>query len=308
MADRYQYLFLAIILLAAAWLRFTGLDPQLSGRDSITSFTEDLLQFLQMEKIESPLTDKSSPERMILQKLFGGAYSPYSPSKKLPHRPKQQQDLIDTLRQTAEAVKQTADSPTREFWVHALQNAWVLAEVMFAELMKGNVYGDEYLRVCDEQMAENLGWLANRYLAGNKFIVWAHTYHIMRNPQRVPSTRNQMTMGHRVWEAFGEEAYFLGFTSCQGAYHWVTQPDDFIFTIVPDQDQRLEFEEIMKSLGHRFALVDLREAKKAKSWLGGEFVARPLRHTAESAEWSKVLDALFFIKEQEPSRKISETR
>jgi len=217
-----------------------------------------------MEKIESPLTDKSSPERTILQELFEGAYGPYNPSNKPPPLPKQQQDLIETLRKTAEAVKRTADSPTREFWVHVLRNACVLAEVMFSDLIKGNAYGDEYRRIRDEQMSENLSWLANRYLAGHKFIVWAHTYHIMRNPQRVPSTKNQMTIGHLVWETFGEEAYFLGFTSCQGAYHWVTQPDDFIFTIVPDQDQCLEFEEIMSSLGHRFALVDLREAKKSQ--------------------------------------------
>lgn len=289
-------------------LRFTGLDPQLSGRDSINSFTEDLQRLLQMEKIESPLADKSSPERTILQSLFEGAYGPYHPSKKLPPLPRQQQDFIEALRQAAEAVKRRADSPTREFWVHVLRNACVLAEVMFAELMKGNAYGDEYQRVRDEQMSENLGWLANRYFAGDKFIVWAHTYHIMRNPQMVPSTRNQMTMGHRVWEAFGDETYFLGFTSYQGAYHWVTQQDDFIFTIVPDQDQRLEFEEMMQSLEHRFAVVDLRMAKKAKSWLGGKFIARPLLHAAESAEWSKVLDALFFIKEQEPSRKISGAR
>ncbi len=59
----------------------------------------------------------------------------------------------------------------------------------------------------------------------------------------------------------------------------------------------------MVAAGHELAIVDLRAARKSGAWLGGSFLARPLLYSWTS-RWSEYLDAIFFIRTQEPSRHI----
>ena len=63
----------------------------------------------------------------------------------------------------------------------------------------------------------------------------------------------------------------------------------------------------MVAAGHEFAFVDLRAARKSGSWLGGSFLARPMLYSWTS-RWSDSMDAIFFIRTQEPSRPMSVKR
>lgn len=77
--------------------------------------------------------------------------------------------------------------------------------------------------------------------------------------------------------------------------------------IIEDQDPSFEFEELMNAAGYKFGFVNLRKAREKDQWLGGTFAARPLLQTFV-APWSEMLDALFFIQTQEPSRKVEDLR
>ena len=77
--------------------------------------------------------------------------------------------------------------------------------------------------------------------------------------------------------------------------------------IMADQDPSFEFEELMNAAGYKFGFVNLRKAREKGQWLGGTFAAQPLFQTFVAA-WSEVLDALFFIQNQEPSRKVTDVR
>ena len=289
-------------------LQLAGFDLQFTGSASRDSLVRDLAGVLRTETIDSPLAQGTTKERRILQSLTEGAY--LRGDIPLPSS-EEQQALVEALRRAVAEIERTSRSPEREFWAQVLRSAALQASITFAELSKDAPFrvDVEYQRARDEQMAENLVWLARRYFSNRKIIVWAHTGHLMRNPQLVPSTTvRQTTMGHRVWEALGEEVFVIGFTSYEGAYHWATQPDDLVFTIVSDQHTGPEFEEMMRATGRNFALVNLREAARARSWLGGSFLARPLLHITERAPWSRVLDAIFFVRNQEPSRTLSNVR
>ncbi len=126
----------------------------------------------------------------------------------------------------------------------------------------------------------------------------------MRNPQHTIGGRHQrFVMGHCAWAALGEKTLVVGFTSygvgpghLQGVRHDLNT--------IPDQHPGFEFEELMDASGHKLAWVNLREARKSGGWLGGSFLARPIFFASEPAPWSEVLDALFFIHTQEPSRRV----
>ena len=163
-------------------------------------------------------------------------------------------------------------------------------------------------------MAENLIWLADTYYRGHKIIVWTHTIHAIRNPHMLgrqlaavfPNLgRPEFTMGHGVWDALGEESFAIGFTSYTGTAYWVTQPEEQQQHIVADQHPGFEFEELMDTAGHELAWVNLREAREAGEWLGRAFLARPVYFKPTWAPWSELLDAFFFIRTQEPSRKVA---
>lgn len=79
----------------------------------------------------------------------------------------------------------------------------------------------------DEQMGENLVWLATTRYPSAKIVVWAAKYHILRNVGDVAPLGNPgfysgvTTMGDVVHAAFGDDVYILGFTAYAGEWgYW----------------------------------------------------------------------------------------
>jgi erythromycin esterase-like protein len=128
----------------------------------------------------------------------------------------------------------------------------------------------------------------------------------MRSPEATSYGRSAgYTVGEGVWEALGPQSFAIGLTSYDGASHWITQPDDYYQSVIPNQDPRYSVEELMDAAGHDIAFVNLRTARDQNEWLGGRFVAHALYLIPEEAEWSRALDALLFIRTQEPRRRVS---
>jgi erythromycin esterase len=252
-------------------------------RNTPPQFAEDLAGFLRRQGTQSPLGDPGSPEYAILEVLAGQRAFQDHPVA---------EDQAAFFRAIDGTVAQLQASTEQEarFWAEALRGAGCHARY------DGGL-GDprEHARCFrDVQMGEHLLWLANERYPDRKIIAWAATSHVMRNPKFHDGHSTGPAMGKIVWDAIGEESYAIGMTSYRGT-------ED---SIVIDQHLLPEFEELMEATGFRHALVDLREAARQGTWPGGTFLARPNGHHTEQRRWSDVLDALFFVREQEPRRQV----
>lgn len=291
-------------------LELAGFDSQFTGTSPESVLTE-LREFLRQHGIESPFTDENSTPNRVLSGILEGRFA--GRQEDLPNLADQAQS-IQGLQVTAAQLERGEPSRERAFWAQVLRSAAVQIGLSLDDLRgsrEKNSYGGSasYGRGRDRQMAANLIWLADAHYRGRKIIVWAHTSHIMRNPHHTTFGREQgFTMGHGLEEALGRETFAIAFTSYTGTTHWLTQPEGFDQDIVPDQHPSFEFEELMKAAGHELAYVNLREARARDEWLGGAFLARPLYLMPEQAVWSEVVDALFFIRTQEPRRKVAGLR
>jgi erythromycin esterase len=154
----------------------------------------------------------------------------------------------------------------------------------------------------DVQMAKNLFWLARGPYAGRKIIVWAASFHLMRNPSKVhPSGfsavfgsqyRDTITMGHNVWKALGKEAYTLAFTAAEGEAKlpWFAKAN----RLGLPEDGSLE--DLLLKAGFTNAVIDFRSLGEDAKWLKKGIAARPLGHQYMKSDWTEVFDGIVFTK------------
>jgi len=284
-------------------LELAGFDSQFSGTAG-PELLPTLRKFLAQAGIGSALADSNTTPSRIFAGLLEGRFG----RKQMPAAA-EQAELVQSLRSTAEQVEKNVSGRDGLFWAQVLRSAALQTELA---LQPGPWDHWGYARARDRQMAENLLWLTKVYYPDRKIIVWAHTFHVMRNPRYTTLGREQgFTMGHGVWEALGEESFVVGVTAYTGASGCVVCTegmDGLRQDIIADQHPSFEFEELMDAAGHEIAWVNLRSARARRQWLGGTFAARPVYSATERAPWSELLDALLFIRTQEPSRKVRDVR
>lgn len=259
---------------------------------SVFHFADDLLGFLSDRGVGGPLVNRDSPEFGVLQGLAQERYR-YGVAA----RPD-----VSTVRAFLSAVEQSLLAVSAMPDERALQWAQILRNVACHTRF---VMRNPEIGACnrDEQMAKNLSWLATERYRDRKIIVWAATAHAARLPELLdfgPEGGSGRSMGHHITLAFGLKGYVIGMTSYTGRS---SRPDR---EIIADQHPAAEFEELMASAGFEYGLLDLRRWAAKGSWPAGEFSARPIGHVARSAVWNDLLDALFFVREQEPRQEIEE--
>jgi len=278
-------------------LELAGFSSQLTGTAAGTLLPE-LQRFLSERGLSSPFTDSQATPTRVLAGVLDGRFA--RDSTTLPSVV-EQVGAVESLRSEALDLERRAGDHEGVFWAQVLRSTATQVDLTLNNL-RGAGQGDMSGLV--RQMAENLNWLVNTRYRGRKIIVWAHTLHAMRSPEATsPGRAVGYTMGHGVWEALGTESFAIGFTSYNGRSHWVTQPDDYYQDLIPAQHPSVDFETLMDAAGHEIGFVNLRTARARGDWPGGRFVASALYLVPEEAEWSKALDALFFIRTQEPRRR-----
>lgn len=285
-------------------LQVTGFDSQFSGT-ARGSLPARLREFLGHHSVTTSLTDERSPASRILAGVLDGRFARNRAD--LPTEA-EQAAAVATLRATADEIVRAVDAREASFWSQVLRSTATQTGLLLDDLR----HPDDpiaYRRGRDRQMAENLLWLANTYVPQRKIIVWAHTFHVMRNPGATTHGSVQgFTMGQGVWEVLGREAFSIALTSYGGTTHWLTLPDGFDQDVIPDQHPSFELEELMEAAGLDLAYLNLRKARASGQWLGGPFVASLLYLMPEQATWSDTVDAILFIRTQEPSRRVVETK
>jgi len=278
-------------------LELAGFDGEFTGSAAPETLVNELTEFLGAHGLTDLPVELEGGKGDLLQAVLELRF--YSDPASLPDSIGQV-GFIRLLREMARDIETAVDSREAKFWSQTLRSLAIQARALF-----DGAAGRETEVSRDRQMAENLVWLADEYFPGRRIIVWAAAGHVMRKPTLLEvDVWADYLMGDGVWEALGEESYVVGFSSYEGSYRWINDPSLPAWDIIPDQRPAAEFEELMVAAGHEFAFVDLRAARRSGSWLGESFLARPMLYSWTS-RWSESMDAIFFIRTQEPSRPIS---
>ena len=153
-------------------------------------------------------------------------------------------------------------------------------------------------------MAENLLWLAQKRFPNRKMIVWAASFHVMRNPSEieVPGSRisykSTIPMGQHVHDALGDKVFTVGFTALKGkAGPWMRQP----FEIETAPTGTLE--DIFARANIENGWLSLNADDQAADGLAQKVYSRPLGYVWMKAFWGRHFDAMVFNRAMEPSRR-----
>jgi erythromycin esterase len=190
----------------------------------------------------------------------------------------------------------TAQVANATFWRQLLTSMKAQARLHFHFSLSNFAPADANVR--DVAMGNNLVWLAREAYPQRKIIVWAATFHNLRNPALIhPALRDVVTMGHVAWQALGSEIYNIGFTCYGGETGRVKAIPDAVPAPATGS-----LEDLWASTNHEVAFLDLRAPLEGGEWLRAPFTARLAGH-AESlnAEWAQTLDAMVFIRTMRPS-------
>ncbi|MFK7770028.1 MAG: erythromycin esterase family protein [Mariniblastus sp.] len=154
----------------------------------------------------------------------------------------------------------------------------------------------------DEQMAKNLIWMASTQFPKRKIIVWAASFHIMRNPPEieVPSGSidysEVVQMGHRVHEELGRRVFTVGFTAYQGKAGAFHRPK---FDIGKAPAGTLEDIFFRSKIENGFLALNSKD--KNGKWLNEKMFSRPLGYGWMKANWGRHFDAMIFNQTVKPS-------
>jgi erythromycin esterase len=210
-------------------------------------------------------------------------------------------------------ARPSEELPERElvFWRQFLDSSRALAGFE-AAYKAGLKYEGNPNMLRDEQMARNLVWLAHQAYPKRKIIVWAASFHLMRNPESVrmvvetgktPAERKTVltypknrikTMGHEAWNEIEKETYSIFFTAAEGEFQALSMA----------KAEKLEplsvgsLEDSLLKAGIENGFFDLRRRDKDGQWLEERLVGRLIGDIDYEADWTKVCDGVFFIKKQ----------
>lgn len=275
-------------------LELCGFDSQLTASASHKHLVKDLTKLIR--KLDRKLFTAEQEDDFIsaVESLMEEKDPP------LEVRRERQRKALAAFVTAVDSLKPDKDHPAAElaWWKQVARSLAGQAECFWVSDKKGK----EGINARDAQMAKNLVWLARDAYPKRRIIVWAASFHNMRNQQGVKPLeggddyKDTHPMGDAVWKALGKETYSLGFVAAEGqaGLPW-GQPWD-LKPVRPGS-----FEELCVKAGLDNAIVDFRSIPDDKHWLRDEFEARPLGHSYMKAKWAQVFDGFVFTKKMTPS-------
>jgi erythromycin esterase len=154
----------------------------------------------------------------------------------------------------------------------------------------------------DAQMAENLIWLKKNRYPNQKIIVWAASFHIVRNPPAIEVLdepdfyKSTIQMGELVDRSLGTDVFTIGFTANEGRAGVYFRPQS---EIEPATEGTLE--SLFSAADLQNALVPMHKVSGDAAWLNQMLFARPLGYQWMKAQWPKHFDAMIFNRKMSPS-------
>ncbi|AOY01940.1 erythromycin esterase family protein [Jeongeupia sp. USM3] len=144
----------------------------------------------------------------------------------------------------------------------------------------------------DQQAAQNIAWLADKFYAGKKLVVWAHNYHA--------GAFWGYTLGDFVIQHFGQkDTYLAGFVGHAGT---VRNMDNSTVSEIPAPRAGL-IEAEWRAAGLPMAFIDLKQRKNVPDWAWSIY-ARPFNYMDIDWPIFNSFHGLFYIDQPVPATPI----
>lgn len=282
-----------------AWTRETeeplwlaGFDNQPTGRAS-EQRVPALLKFM---GDTVPLSGQDREALLRLNAVRSVTYKPdQAPDCDIPAALERLRVAYDRARKR---LDQRHGQENAEFFSCVIDNLCVYERQMALYVRDGSARHGAKLR--DLQMGKNICWLAEVVYPHEKIICWAATRHCVYNPKAVMRNGTQYYtegefMGDVVKQHFGDQAYVVGFT----AHHGTLGSPYRTPAPVPAPGSG-SLEDILHRYGSALTFVNFREPGP----LAASLSCSCLGYSPLQADWTKVVDGMFFTDEMTPTSKI----
>ncbi|MEK7404680.1 MAG: erythromycin esterase family protein [Acidobacteriota bacterium] len=281
-------------------LRMTGFDMQISSPRTYATFARHLFEFLDRFDAGALSSEsRGSVQELLLALPRVEKYQPV---------PEQRQRYRAAVERGIEGL---ALSPRRgalpreeAFWNRALRNLLIREEQIRGLFEEGKFKNSPALgNLRDRTMAEILLWLAREYYPKEKIILWAASFHLVRNQAAIDTRTLSIdykateTMGNLVWKALGERMYTIAFTAFQGKAGASSTTPWTRELQTPPEDS---LEAVWYATGATYAYLDLRKLPK-DHWLRKPVLSGPLGYSLMSAAWPDHFDAVFYTDTMVPN-------
>lgn len=220
-------------------------------------------------------------------------------------------DFINRFGVKFRELKAEKSGPSEDLarWKLWLENLDVVLKMKLADANKR-------AELREEQMAKNFIHIATEQYPKRKIIVWASSYHLMRNPsgidtvipkpgggvKREATYLNTPVMGELVAKKLGKEIYSVGFLAAEGEWKLIQTKEA---TPVP-LPRVGSIDDLLYKADHKRAFVNLKGLPK-EHWLRtNRIVARPFGYADTEALWPEIFDGFVFIKTMTPSVMVEE--
>lgn len=145
----------------------------------------------------------------------------------------------------------------------------------------------------DSCMAENVKWLYASSRENDKMVVWAHNSHIQKEERNVI---RQSAMGYHLYQALGDQAYFIGFDFNHGTFIY-PHPREKPLTVLEDERHNLA-----RQLDDEKYDICFIPFVKTNQPLLTETVGMRYNHGLAKETYTDLYDAIFFINEVTPAK------
>lgn len=188
-------------------LILAGFDVQFTSRSCKEDFPKTLDRFFNDAKPGLLPTDKINELEQLMVPLIN-----YTEDEIVLNRLLDMAEyLLDLFKSSKKKLKKVYSKRELGFYRQVLRNfkAYINQKIVYPI--------DIWLagEIRDTAGGETLMFLADEYYSGEKIIVWAASYHTMRNPHLVEPTDDEsryekaVTMGHVVHQKLGDEVYSI---------------------------------------------------------------------------------------------------
>lgn len=158
----------------------------------------------------------------------------------------------------------------------------------------------EHVNERDAQMAENLIWLAENRFPDRKIIVWAATFHILRQAGGIQGGLDYgrtVVMGETVAKHFGDDVYSIGFAAYEGTAGTAVKQSSWRIDPAP----KGSIEALLVDAGFDNAFFSLRDLDRKGAWLKKKNTLGVLGYRPLRADWTRSIDGVVFTRKMFPS-------
>lgn len=270
-------------------LELAGFDCQFTASASRAFLVADLKSFINQHEsarlVEAELEDFYKQLQGLVDRKYVGEKSNFDKTLK---------SLTDVIAQSG-----SSENGDAKFWKQNLASIQAYADYTWVEDQDAPQPG---IMKRDAQMARNLIWMHQKQFPKQKIIVWAASFHIMRNPAgiEVPDGSidysEMVQMGHSVAKSLGNKVFTVGFTASDGAAGAYFRP---AFGLAKPPTGTLEDIFVQADIANGW--LSLNPEHKDGAWLNEELFSRPLGYKWMKANWGQHFDAMIFNREMKPS-------